>query len=366
MRSSNGTRLAGLGPAGLVQRDALGVVTVEDEVQVGDEAVGPTGDRLQERDLIGGHRLVELHDQTLAFDLAEVADQPRRLRIAVHGVGRPVARCVRHRVAVVGRRHGHTALLDRDGAVVVVRAREHVETVVGGVVGERLLAGPLRVALVLPDRAPAPRPAPVRVGDHERGLVAHDRVEELLVTIERRGVQHGPLGIHQAGCRGGDQPVAVARHHDRVLAGHGPRRSEGGRRPGRQRPGEGRRAPRACPARPRRSWAGRGWAGSRPARRTPPGPPGPAPAGTGTRWLRDEGFESARTPGRTGARRRPPRAVGPWGRARRDRTCPPGVGGRARSAGWPRGRIRSGISSRAEYGRSINPGVTGSTVFPQR
>ncbi len=209
------------GEGGLVEGDVDGVPVVEAELHPGDGAVADAALGLEERQPVGGEGLVELDLEALAFDLGEGPDPPRRLRVAVHGLGGPVPGGVGDGVAVAGGRDGGAALIgDREG--VVGGVGEHLEAVVARIVHQGLLAGPFGVALVLTDRAPPAGALAVGVGDDELGVVVKAGLERLGLVLERARVEDGLVDVHEARGGGLHQPVAVAGEEHRPVLRDGP------------------------------------------------------------------------------------------------------------------------------------------------
>ncbi len=296
--------------------------------------------------MVGRDRVVERDADVLAVDRGEVPHLPRRAEIAVHRARRAVFGRVRDVVAVRGRLHRRAALLGH-GVGVVTRAGEDVESGVGRVVHERLLARPLRVPNVLADRAPPPGTAPVRVGHDEGRAVGVGLLAERgrLAGVRRRVLDEA-VPVEHAEARDVDQAVAAAGDEQRAGCRLGPddrRRALDGEHGHRRRVGSaGRQRQRLLVEQwvvERRAEAR---CRSRSARRSPAGVDrGAAPSASGARGC------TGRPAGRSAGGCRPRSSAGRSVRSRWGRSGPPGSARRARSSRSFVSGVPYGISSRA-------------------
>ncbi len=199
---------------------------VEGDPGIDDEAARRVGDGLQHVDGRRRHRFAEVHLPDQPTRRAEGTGAPGRGRVAVECKGGRIAGGERDLVAVVARSNVRDiGIVDGVGLSIEVigRAEEHVELLIGRVLVERQGALRLEGSEIGADGRPVTRLLAVGVGDQPPGVRPdHCRVEiaGLREIVQRRGVQHGSLGIEESSGGHVHDPVA-APHEDQGVIGRG-------------------------------------------------------------------------------------------------------------------------------------------------
>ena len=151
--ADGGSRLSpGLGAEG----DRRGVPTVEPHDRVGDPTATRLGEHLDEIHVVGADRMLRFHEDAIAAHVLERAGLPGREEVTVERQGRTILGRVADRVPVVSGPDTAGPVEHHGGGGGPLRVREHVQTSVGLVEGDRMVARTFGVADGVGDRAPAP------------------------------------------------------------------------------------------------------------------------------------------------------------------------------------------------------------------